>query len=227
MNSGLESDPYELNSYIGKIVSVQGLTGSRRIGRLIALDPVSSSVVLIVSSSIRNNNIDNSAGQEEGTDKNLIEPVGNSDNTISKSSKKPSNTCSETIKKEIVVLPWIDLSKLSVVVNDKVDLETAEQDQKIREKLLLSTPSSCFHEKNADESENKNSSNHTGAPRDPEKIVNWLKKHQLSVEFANETISIQSGLVKLKHPYTANDCQATNLIVLDRVTSILAQMPPL
>ena len=42
MNSGLKSDPYELNSYIGKIVSVQGLTGSRRIGRLIALDPVSS-----------------------------------------------------------------------------------------------------------------------------------------------------------------------------------------
>ena len=42
MTSGLDRDPYELNSYIGQIVSVSGLTGLRHIGRLIALDPVSS-----------------------------------------------------------------------------------------------------------------------------------------------------------------------------------------
>ena len=42
MTSGLECDPYELNSFIGEIVSVSSLAGARHIGRLIALDPVSS-----------------------------------------------------------------------------------------------------------------------------------------------------------------------------------------
>ena len=123
---------------------------------------------------------------------------------------------SETLKKEIVVLPWIDLSKLSVVENSQSkDLQkTAEEDQIIREKLLLEKKS---------ETEEKFSSNYN---RDPESIVDWLKKHQLCVEFQQEIISIQGGLVKLKPPYSVNDCQATNLIVLDRVTSILAQMPP-
>ena len=123
----------------------------------------------------------------------------------------------ETLKKEIVVLPWIDLDKLSVVNSDK-DLATVEEDQVLRQKLLLSSA-------DASAASEKNSSNPC---RDPEAIVDWLKKHQLSVEFQaeKETIAIQGGLVKLKSPYTANDCQATNLIVLDRVTSILAQMPP-
>ena len=119
---------------------------------------------------------------------------------------------SETLKKEIVVLPWIDLSKLSVVENSQ---NTAEQDQIIREKLLST-------EKNLKTEDKKT------APLncDPEIIVDWLKKHQLCVEFQQEIISIQGGLVKLKPPYSVNDCQATNLIVLDRVSSILAQMPP-
>ena len=123
---------------------------------------------------------------------------------------------SETLKKEIVVLPWIDLSKLSVVENSSKDLQnTAEQDQIIREKLLST-------EKNLKTEDQKT----VPLNCDPKIIVDWLKKHQLCVEFQQEIISIQGGLVKLKPPYSVNDCQATNLIVLDRVSSILAQMPP-
>ena len=123
---------------------------------------------------------------------------------------------SETLKKEIVVLPWIDLSKLSVVENSSKDLQnTAEQDQIIREKLLST-------EKNLKTEDQKT----VPLNCDPEIIVDWLKKHQLCVEFQQEIISIQGGLVKLKPPYSVNDCQATNLIVLERVSSILAQMPP-
>merc|ERR1712008_397779 len=143
MNSGLVCDPYELNSKIGKIVSVPGLTGSRHIGRLIALDPVSSSVVLIVSSF---NNTEDSE-----TEENLVK---SSDDPTTKSEKRPtdnnSKNNSETIKKEIVVLPWIDLTKLSVVTKnwEKIDLATADQDKIIREKLLSNSTASCFNEKN-------------------------------------------------------------------------------
>ena len=42
MSSGLDFDPYELDSWIGKIVSVCGSSGKRHVGRLIAIDPVSS-----------------------------------------------------------------------------------------------------------------------------------------------------------------------------------------
>ena len=173
--------------------------------------------MLIVSSF--NNTEDNSEDSE--TEENLVK---SSDDPTTKSEKRPTDNNSknsETIKKEIVVLPWIDLTKLSVVTKnwEKIDLATADQDQIIRENLLLNSTASCFNE--------KNSSNCSGvsAAAEPEVVVNWLKKHQLSVEFRNKIISIQGGLVKLKYPYTANECQSTNLIVLDRVTSILAQMP--
>ena len=175
--------------------------------------------MLIVSSF--NNTEDNSEDSE--TEENLVK---SSDDLPTKSEKRPTDNNrnknnSETIKKEIVVLPWIDLTKLSVVTKnwEKIDLATADQDQIIREKLLLNSTASCFNE--------KKSSNCSGvsAAAEPEVVVNWLKKHQLSVEFQNKIISIQGGLVKLKYPYTANECQSTNLIVLDRVTSILAQMP--
>merc|ERR1712008_484082 len=155
---------------IGKIVSVPGLTGSRHIGRLIALDPVSSSVVLIVSSF--NNTEDNSEDSE--TEENLVK---SSDDPTTKSEKRPTDNNSknsETIKKEIVVLPWIDLTKLSVVTKNwgKIDLATADQDQIIREKLFSNSTASCFNE--------KNSSNCSGASAaaaaEPEVVVNWLKK---------------------------------------------------
>ena len=176
------------------------------------------SVVLIVSSF--NNTEDNSEDSE--TEENLVK---SSDDPTTKSEKRPTDNNSknsETIKKEIVVLPWIDLTKLSVVTKnwEKIDLATADQDQIIREKLLLNSTASCFSEKNS-----SNCSGASAAAAEPEVVVNWLKKHQLSVEFQNKIISIQGGLVKLKYPYTANECQSTNLIVLDRVTSILAQMP--
>ena len=156
--------------------------------------------MLIVSSS--NSSSESELDDDEKTDGGFKSPPP---------AKRP-----ETLKKEIVVLPWIDLDKLSVVNSDK-DLATVEEDQVLRQKLLLSSAAAA--------ASGKNSSDHS---RDPEAIVDWLKKHQLSVEFQaeKETIAIQGGLVKLKSPYTANDCQATNLIVLDRVTSILAQMPP-
>ena len=157
--------------------------------------------MLIVSSS--NSSSESELDDDEKTDGGFKSPPP---------AKRP-----ETLKKEIVVLPWIDLDKLSVVNSDK-DLATVEEDQVLRQKLLLSSA-------DASAASEKNSSNPC---RDPEAIVDWLKKHQLSVEFQaeKETIAIQGGLVKLKSPYTAKDCQATNLIVLDRVTSILAQMPP-
>ena len=175
--------------------------------------------MLIVSSF--NNTEDNSEDSE--TEENLVK---SSDDLTTKSEKRltdnNSKNNSETIKKEIVVLPWIDLTKLSVVTKnwEKIDLATADQDQIIREKLLLNSTASCFNEKNS-----SNCSGASAAAAEPEVVVNWLKKHQLSVEFQNKIISIQGGLVKLKYPYTANECQSTNLIVLDRVTSILAQMP--
>ena len=178
------------------------------------------SIVLIVSSF--NNTEDNSEDSE--TEENLVK---SSDDPTTKSEKRPTDNNSknsETIKKEIVVLPWIDLTKLSVVTKnwEKIDLATADQDQIIREKLLLNSTASCFNEK---KSSNCSGAGASEAAAEPEVVVNWLKKHQLSVEFQNKIISIQGGLVKLKYPYTANECQSTNLIVLDRVTSILAQMP--
>ena len=174
--------------------------------------------MLIVSSF--NNTEDNSEDSE--TEENLVK---SSDDPTTKSENRPTDNNSknsETIKKEIVVLPWIDLTKLSVVTKnwEKIDLATADQDQIIREKLLLNSTASCFNEKNS-----SNCSGASAAAAEPEVVVNWLKKHQLSVEFQNKIISIQGGLVKLKYPYTANECQSTNLIVLDRVTSILGQMP--
>ena len=173
--------------------------------------------MLIVSSF--NNTEDNSEDSE--TEENLVK---SSDDPTTKSEKRPTDNNSETIKKEIVVLPWIDLTKLSVVTKnwEKIDLATADQDQIIREKLLLNSTASCFNEKN---SSNCSGAGASAAAAEPEVVVNWLKKHQLSVEFQNNIISIQDGLVKLKYPYTAKECQSTNLIVLDRVTSILAQMP--
>ena len=179
------------------------------------------SVVLIVSSF--NNTEDNSEDSE--TEENLVK---SSDDPTTKSEKRPTDNNSknsETIKKEIVVLPWIDLTKLSVVTKnwEKIDLATADQDQIIREKLLLNSTASCFNEKKSSNCSGAGAS--AAAAAEPEVVVNWLKKHQLSVEFQNKIISIQGGLVKLKYPYTANECQSTNLIVLDRVTSILAQMP--
>ena len=176
--------------------------------------------MLIVSSF--NNTEDNSEDSE--TEENLVK---SSDDPTTKSEKRPTDNNSknsETIKKEIVVLPWIDLTKLSVVTKnwEKIDLATADQDQIIREKLLLNSTASCFNEEKSSSCSGAGASE---AAAEPEVVVNWLKKHQLSVEFQNKIISIQGGLVKLKYPYTANECQSTNLIVLDRVTSILAQMP--
>jgi hypothetical protein len=142
------------------------------------------SVVLIVSSF--NNTEDNSEDSE--TEENLVK---SSDDPTTKSEKRPTeNNCknnSETIKKEIVVLPWIDLTKLSVVNWEKIDLATADQDQIIREKLLLNSTASCFNEKNTSNCSGAGAS----AAAEPETVVNWLKKHQLSVDFQNKIISIQ------------------------------------
>lgn len=42
MSSGLDRDPYEISSFIGKIVTVLSTSGQRHQGCLIAVDPVSS-----------------------------------------------------------------------------------------------------------------------------------------------------------------------------------------
>lgn len=59
-----------------------------------------------------------------------------------------------------------------------------------------------------------------------ESVIEWLSNHQLTVsEEAEEVISIQGGLVKVRRPYRVDDCESSNVIVLDRIRSLLALMP--
>lgn len=120
--------------------------------------------------------------------------------------KKSEDECA-TAEKELVLVPWIDLDKLSVI-QDPEDGEVSE-DLKLRQELLEQSKTTC------------------GAGRNKKSVFDWLTKHQLSVEELEDgLISIQGGLAKLRPPYSAaEDCEAANVIILDRITAILDQMP--
>lgn len=105
----------------------------------------------------------------------------------------------------VELVPWIDLDKLSVVSETLSPLE-----ETCRLDFLKSSQLSEAAE----------------GRRSKKSVVEWLSSHQLTVtEEAEGVISIQGGLVKVRPPYRVDDCQSSNLIVLDRITSILALMP--
>jgi hypothetical protein len=116
---------------------------------------------------------------------------------------------------EITLVPWIDLTKLSAVVNNNNDSNNSneeafrEEDESLRQKLLLQP----------------NFSSNASYSAGKEAVINWLSKHQLDVKAHEDAIVVQGGLVTLQPPYLAENCQATNVIVLDRVIAILARMP--
>ena len=113
-------------------------------------------------------------------------------------------------KQEIALIPWIDLAQLSVVSEVSEDDDDIEE---LRLKLL-------------------GSNKEDPVQVDAKQVQDWLEKHHIEVsieknEAEDSTISIEGGLVRLRPPYLTEDSciEASNVIVLDRVTSILAQMP--
>ena len=112
-------------------------------------------------------------------------------------------------KQEIALIPWIDLAQLSVVSEVSEDDDDIEE---LRRELL--------------------GSDKEDVQVDAKEVQDWLEKHHIEVsieknEAEDSTISIEGGLVRLRPPYLTEDSciEASNVIVLDRVTSILAQMP--
>lgn len=102
---------------------------------------------------------------------------------------------------EISLLPWIDLDKLTVVSED-IDQES----EKLRQNLLLS-----------------NTTEVAGVSK--KSVIDWLEKHQLRVsQEAEDVILVEGGLAKLRPPYRPSEIECSNVIILDRVTSILTGM---
>ena len=54
--------------------------------------------------------------------------------------------------------------------------------------------------------------------------VAWLRRNGLPVEVEGEEVVI-AGMVRLEPPYSPDSCQADNEIVLNRVSTILRDMP--
>ena len=113
-------------------------------------------------------------------------------------------------KQEIALIPWIDLAQLSVVSEVSEDDDDIEE---LRRELL-------------------GSDKEDPVQVDAKQVQDWLEKHHIEVsieknEDTTVTLSIEGGLVRLRPPYLTEDSciEASNVIVLDRVTSILAQMP--
>ena len=105
----------------------------------------------------------------------------------------------ESLEDEVVLIPWIDLESLSEVNNPTL----AAEDHKLRQKLL-----------------EKPSETSTEQLRTKEEVIELLKKHQIDVGIdADGTLSILGGLAVLRPPY--NQCETSNVIVLDRISSIL------
>ena len=109
----------------------------------------------------------------------------------------------ESLEDELVLIPWIEVESLSVVNNPTL----VEEDRKLRQELLRPKQSS-------EKAEN------TEQLRTKEEVIELLKKHQIDVVLDDkENLSILGGLAVLKPPY--NQCETSNVIVLDRISSIL------
>ena len=109
---------------------------------------------------------------------------------------------------QVVLIPWIDLDSL-LVVNDTTLLD---EDRRLRQKLL---------EKQSLNSEVEIESN-KNSRRTKEDVIGLLQKHQIEVttlEKSADILSICGGVAILKPPYV--QCETSNVIVLDRISSIL------
>ena len=56
------------------------------------------------------------------------------------------------------------------------------------------------------------------------RVVSWLKKHMLQVQEANGVLQIQED-VRIHPPYTVEQCESENEVVLERIIWILQQLP--
>jgi len=164
-HSGLSLNPQDLKKFVDQIVQVEvnsKFDGKIQIGCLIAVDPVSSSVILI--------------DKEEN----------------------------------IVLLPWIDLTKIKICEDQQE--ESQNRHQNIKKRLI---------EEGRNQKESGNSEA-TGEDLNSLKleIIELFKRHQFEVcEEDHQVISIQGGLARLRPPY--RQIEATNVIVLDRLSSLL------
>lgn len=116
-----------------------------------------------------------------------------------------------TAENKIELVPRVDLDTLKVLD------ETRNRNEELVNAVLAKLSSV---EEEADLSA-------TDCEQQRLKVVDWLKKNRLSVTVTGEqkVLNVEQGLVTIKPPYRPEDCQAANTIVLDRVSSILAQMP--
>jgi len=108
---------------------------------------------------------------------------------------------------QVVLIPWIDLDSLLVVNNTTL----LDEDRRLRQKLL---------EKQSLNSEVEIESNKNS--RTKEDVIGLLQKHQIevtSLEKSADILSICGGVAILKPPYV--QCETSNVIVLDRISSIL------
>lgn len=207
-SSGLDIDPNYLKNLIGTLVEIPGSIPdqSSKIGRLIAVDPVSSSVILLL-------NTDESGG-------------GAGENNQQQQQDK------------IVLVPWIDLTKISekkaeeeTAINnaDKKEVEIQKQQQqryqKIREQLLL--PKGRLSQAAVSGS---GDDDRVDLKRKAQ-VIDLLQRHQIQVTQEDDdnsnnqhsTLFIQGGLARLRPPY--RQFEASNVIVLDRLNTLLDQMP--
>ena len=156
-------------------------------------------------------------------------------------------------QEKIVLVPWIDLTKISEKKEEetdydddkKVEIQKQQQQryQKIREQLLLpkgrlsqaATPVSGSGDYNNDR---------VDLTKRKAQVIDLLQRHQIQVTQEDEsepedtnnklksnnqqqqqqqTLIIQGGLARLRPPY--RQFEASNVIVLDRLNSLLDQMP--
>lgn len=104
----------------------------------------------------------------------------------------------ESLLDTVVLIPWIiDLDSL-LVVDDPTLLD---EDRRLRQKLLQKEDHSNTKARSKDE------------------VIGLLKKHQIDVEGQSDILSICGGVAILRPPYV--QCETSNVIVLDRISSIL------
>ena len=140
-------------------------------------------------------------------------------------------------QEKIVLVPWIDLTKISekkITAKDdddknKVEIQKQQQQQryyqKIREQLLL--PKGRLSQAAVSGGGHNNDNDRVDLKRKAQ-VIDLLQRHQIQVtqvedDNCNNQLIIQGGLARLRPPY--RQFEASNVIVLDRLNSLLDQMP--
>ena len=143
---------------------------------------------------------------------------------------------------KIVLVPWIDLTKISekkaeeeTAINnaDKKEVEIQKQQQryqKIREQLLLPKGrlSQAAPVNSGSGDCNDTDYDRVDLTKRKAQVIDLLQRHQIQVtqvedDNCNNQLIIQGGLARLRPPY--RQFEASNVIVLDRLNSLLDQMP--